>query len=213
MGWNRQESQDHGQVETILAISPQKKSALILCKDYYAEFLGPGAAIAPDEQCRQLVFIGAPRLIPMTDAEDCYKAYKNRLQWIRWLQKISQFSRNPLARSEHLLSSLEAFFGAAIVRDLDHDILAQLIGVFPQTIIQARYRYLLPLPSHHSHQNLSAEVSYWEPLHFNHALAIHSLHSPQKHLLPNTNYPSIGCGIAASIKSGTSVPLSCGQLT
>ncbi|MBC6423215.1 MAG: hypothetical protein GDA38_18120 [Hormoscilla sp. SP12CHS1] len=38
-------------------------------------------------------------------------AYNIRIQWMRWLQKITASEKNPIKRSEKLLFSLKEFFG------------------------------------------------------------------------------------------------------
>ncbi|MDJ1175887.1 hypothetical protein [Roseofilum capinflatum] len=162
------------EMKGIFAISPQKKSALILCNDYYAEFLGPGAAITSHEQGRQLVFIGSPELLPITNRQDYHQAYSMRLQWMRWLHKLTRFSPNPFCRTEKLLSSLEAFFGQETVEGLNPHVLAQLIGVLPQTVTQVRNsRYF-------TSATYLKGVSYWQPINFHRALEIHTLKPPSK---------------------------------
>ncbi|MDJ1169882.1 hypothetical protein PMG71_10630 [Roseofilum sp. BLCC_M154] len=162
------------EIKGVFAISPQKKSALILCTDYYAEFLGPGAAITSHEQGQELVFIGSPELLPITNRQEYHRAYSMRLQWMRWLHKLTRFSPNPFCRTEKLLSSLEAFFGQEIVQEINSQVLAQLIGVLPQTVTQVRNsRYF-------TSETYLKGVSYWRQINFDRALEIHTLNRPQK---------------------------------
>jgi len=165
-------------IQGVFAISPQKKSALILCTEYYAEFLGPGAAITSHEQGRELVFIGSPELLPITNRQDYHRAYSMRLQWMHWLHKLTRFSPNPFCRTEKLLSSLEAFFGSETVEGLNNQVLAQLIGVLPQTVTQVRNN------RHFTSESYLKGVSYWRQINFHHALEIHTLKPPQKKNLP-----------------------------
>lgn len=129
----------------LLAISEKKKSGLILCKGYHAEFAGPGAVVsAPVEQGYTLVIaIGSPEIVEVTTSEDRQKAYGRRIQWIRWLQRMTD-SHDPIQRAERLLSSFEAFFGAQLLLRLPTEALAQLVGVLPQTIatVRAQHRHL-----------------------------------------------------------------------
>ncbi|MDB9518038.1 hypothetical protein PN466_13895 [Roseofilum reptotaenium CS-1145] len=161
-------------IKGVFAVSGQKKSALILCTDYHAEFLGPGAAITSQEQGRELVFIGLPQLVPITNRQEYHHAYSMRIQWIRWLHKLTECSPDPFCRTEKLLSSLEAFFGLETVQELNSQVLAQLIGVLPQTVTQVRNS------SHLNQGKYLKDVSYWQRIQFHHALEIHTLKSPQR---------------------------------
>jgi hypothetical protein len=131
----------------LLAISQQKKSGLILCKAYHAEFAGPGAAIgsSAEEQYTAVIAIGSPEIIEVTTHEERQSAYSRRIGWIRWLQKIVD-NPDPIQRTEKLFSSFEEFFGRQILLDLPNEILAMLAGVLPETVARARlhHRYLRP---------------------------------------------------------------------
>lgn len=150
---------------SLLAISEQKKSGLILCKPYYAEFVGPGAAVSTpvEEGYTGVVTIGSPILVAAQDGEARQKAYGRRIQWMRWLEKISSDSAaTPQARTEKLISSFEAFFGADIVAKIPDEILALLIGVLPQTVSGVRPDNALSIG-----KNDGIAVSYWEPIAMN----------------------------------------------
>ena len=177
---NTQYNSDDKTDETLFIISPERRSGLILCHDYYAEFLGPGAAIAPYEQCHELVFIDSPVLIRASDRKAHDRAYRIRLDWIRWLQNITRSSPNSFYRTQNLLWSLEVFFGGETIKQLTDEVLARLIGVLPATVGQVRQYRPLNWP------NSSKVVSYWEPIHFNQAFEIHCLKCPQS----NTTSPS-----------------------
>ena len=169
----RQNFVENWETKGVFAISPQKKSALILCRDYHAEFLGPGAAITSQEQGKELVFIGSPQLLPIANSQDYHEAYSMRIQWMRWLNKLTQFSADPFCRTEKLLSTLEVFFGLETVQEINNQVLAKLIGVLPQTVTQVRNSY------HFTSETYLKGVSYWQKIHFNHALEIHTLNLPQ----------------------------------
>ncbi len=74
----------------LLAISEHKRSGLILCKPYRAEFAGPGAAVGTlvDQGCTAIIAIGSPEIIEIQTHEERQQAYGRRIQWIRWLQKL-----------------------------------------------------------------------------------------------------------------------------
>ena len=133
----------YGSSPRLLAVSQQKKSGLILCKPYHAEFAGPGAAVNSLEEQPYLgvIAVGAPDLVQVKTYQDRQNAYSRRIQWIRWLQKIAEH-QDPLQRAEKLLTNFEEFFGRDIVAQLPDVILSLLIGVFPQTISIARSQHL-----------------------------------------------------------------------
>lgn len=119
----------------LLAVSEQKKSGLILCKEYHAEFAGPGAAIcSPVERGYQtIIAIGSPELIPVVTPEERQRAYSRRIQWARWLQKIVE-QPDPVVRAEKILAGFEAFFGGQVATKLPLEAVALLVGVLPQTL-------------------------------------------------------------------------------
>ncbi|MBE9013792.1 hypothetical protein IQ250_26750 [Pseudanabaenaceae cyanobacterium LEGE 13415] len=128
--------------EPLFAISEHKKSGLILCKQYHAEFAGPGAAVncAVEPAYRAVIAIGSPELIATTTFEDRRRAYGRRIQWGRWLQRIVE-QPDPMVRAEKLLAGFEEFFGRQVVVGLPSEVLALLAGVFPGTIEQVRSQH------------------------------------------------------------------------
>lgn len=125
----------------LLTVGEQKRSGLILCKEFHAEFAGPGAAVAcSGEQSYQAVIaIGSPNLVPVQDWEARRKAYGLRIQWGRWLHKITDHP-DPVSRVERLFAGLEGFFGRQVVMSLPTEVLALLVGVLPSTVEAVRRR-------------------------------------------------------------------------
>ena len=132
-------------VEHLLAISEQKKSGLILCKEFHAEFAGPGAVVGSlvEPHYRAVIAIGSPQLISIKSLDDRRRAYGRRIQWGRWLQKIVDNS-DPTLRAERLLAGFEEFFGRQVVISLPSEVLAMLVGVFPGTIDAVRAQHWHP---------------------------------------------------------------------
>ncbi len=131
--------------DRLLAVGETKRGGLILCKSHYAEFAGPGAAIAcPAESAySSILAIGAPELIEVTHPTDRQRAYSRRIQWVRWLQKIV-FHADPVQRAEKLFLGFEEFFSSEVVSRIPDETLALLAGVLPQTItaVRSQNRYL-----------------------------------------------------------------------
>lgn len=128
--------------EQFLAIGEQKKSGLILCQEFHAEFAGPGAAVGSlvEPNYQAVIAIGSPELIPVATPEDRRRAYGRRIQWGRWLHKIVE-NPDPLLRAEKLLAGFEEFFGRQVVVSLPSEVLALLVGVFPTTIETVRAQH------------------------------------------------------------------------
>jgi hypothetical protein len=126
-------------LDRLLAINEYQKSGLILCKSYYAEFAGPGALVsaALEQSCTAIVAIGTPEIIEVVTPKERQKAYGRRIQWMRWLQKITDHPDSG-ERLEKLLYGFEAFFGRQVVQDLPREALALLVGVLPHTVARSR---------------------------------------------------------------------------
>ncbi len=131
----------------LLAVSENRKSGLILCQKFHAEFAGPGAAVftSVEQPYTAVIAVGAPEVSQIMTYSDRQKAYSRRIQWIRWLEKISD-SPNATQRAEKLLYSFEAFFDTAILTSLPDQVLALLAGVLPQTIasVRTQHRHMKP---------------------------------------------------------------------
>lgn len=126
----------------LMAIGEQRKSGLILCKHYHAEFAGPGAVVGSpvEENYRAVVSIGSPNMVLLETHEERQRAYSRRIQWGRWLQRIVD-NPDPIQRAEWLFTSFEEFFNYQVAANLPDPILALMIGVFPQTIQSVRSQY------------------------------------------------------------------------
>ena len=131
--------------QQLLSVGEHKRSGLIICKAYHAEFAGPGAIVGTlvEQACVSVIAIGAPEIVPVVTHQQRQTAYSRRIQWIRWLQKITEHT-DPIQRAEKLFASFEEFFGAQALISLSDDVLALLIGVLPSTIASVRSHYRLP---------------------------------------------------------------------
>jgi hypothetical protein len=126
----------------LLAIDERRKSGLILCKEHHAEFVGPGSAIAVqnEQNYKAIIAIGSPELLAVNSSSDRAKAYGLRIQWSRWLHRIADHP-DPLTRVERLFAGLEGFFSRQVVMSLPVEVLASLVGVFPQTVVRVRENF------------------------------------------------------------------------
>lgn len=123
----------------LLAVGERKRSGLVLCREYYAEFVGPGAAIYPASATSfaQVIAIGSPEIIEVTTYADRQQAYGRRIQWVRWLHRIVA-EAEPTQRAEKLFAGFEEFFGSEILAKIPDEVLALLAGVLPSTIGKLR---------------------------------------------------------------------------
>jgi hypothetical protein len=105
-------------VHQLLAVSEHKRSGLIICKAHHAEFAGPGAAVGTlvEQACVSVIAIGAPEIVSVVTHQQRQTAYSRRIQWMRWLQKITDHS-DAIERAEKLFASFEEFFGAQALSD------------------------------------------------------------------------------------------------
>jgi hypothetical protein len=128
--------------DRVVAISERKRSGIILCRPFYAEFVGPGAAIGnlSTQGYTLLVTIGDPDLVELSTPEALQRAYSRRIQWVQWLSKVVQ-QPDPIQRVEKLFTGFDAFFGSQVMVNLSDELLALLAGVLPHTVAQLRLRY------------------------------------------------------------------------
>ena len=167
----------------LLAVGEHKRSGLIICKAYHAEFAGPGAVVGTlvEQACVSIIAIGAPEIIPIVTYQQRQTSYSRRIQWIRWLQKIAEHP-DPIQRAEKLFASFEEFFGAQALVGLSDQVLALLIGVLPSTIATVRSHYPLPEPL----ASFALPPSY-EPMKFGSArLNPRLLHTSSSHTATRT---------------------------
>lgn len=127
---------------TLWAISEQHKSGLILCKEFHAEFAGPGAAISSfvEQPYRAVIAIGQPELKTINTLAERRQAYSRRIQWGRWLSKIAEHPQ-PVERIERLFAGLEGFFGRQVVTSIPAEVVAAMVGVLPETAQEVQERY------------------------------------------------------------------------
>lgn len=123
----------------ILQIDSRCRGGIILCKRHHAEFAGYGAAVGGicDIDCNRVIPVGEVSLIHPKSFPDRQKAFIMRQQWFRFTQKAME-SSVPLQRAYMILVMLEKYFGVEAVSSILDDVICQLIGVLPKTVIMAR---------------------------------------------------------------------------
>jgi hypothetical protein len=124
---------------TLMMINDRRAGGLILCKEYYAEFAGPGAAVGGlfDTDCTRLIPVGNLSLLTPQSHDDRQRAFKIRRQWIRLTQQFTDCPV-PLQRAQMILNQFETYFGAKTAAQVPDDVFALLVGVLPHTVRLAR---------------------------------------------------------------------------
>ena len=126
--------------EELLIVNSRKRNGLILCKEYHAEFAGPGAAVGSffDTNCRSVITVGELSLVYPENQEERQKAYLIRRQWIRLTHQLTD-NPVPVQRAQMILSQFENYFGAQTVESLPDEAFALLVGVLPHTVRTLRH--------------------------------------------------------------------------
>jgi hypothetical protein len=119
----------------LLVVNSRKRNGLILCKEYHAEFAGPGAAIGSffDLDCKHVIPVGDLSLIEPENQEERQKAYLIRRQWIRLTHQLTE-NEVALQRAQMILNHFENYFGADIIKEIPDEAFAMMVGVLPQTV-------------------------------------------------------------------------------
>lgn len=121
--------------EDLLIVNSRRRNGLIICKQFYAEFAGPGAAVGGffDVDCQQIIPVGELSLVYPSDQEERQKAYLIRRQWIRLTHELTD-NPMPLQRAQMILNQFENYFGAETIEQIPDEAFALLVGVLPQTV-------------------------------------------------------------------------------
>lgn len=119
----------------LLIVNSRRRNGLIICKQFYAEFAGPGAAVGGffDRDCQEIIPVGELSLVYPENQEERQKAYLIRRQWIRLTHQLTD-NPVPLQRAQMIMNQFENYFGADTVQKIPDEAFSLLVGVLPQTI-------------------------------------------------------------------------------
>ncbi|HSM80749.1 MAG TPA: hypothetical protein VLS96_03630 [Nodosilinea sp.] len=125
--------------EELWVVNSRRRNGLIIHKEFYTEFAGPGAAIGGglDADCRAVIPLGSLSLISPDSAEAQQKALKIRLQWVRLTQNFTD-KPVPIDRAQLILEQFKSYFDQSIVDQVPDEAFALLVGVLPYTVRRAR---------------------------------------------------------------------------
>ena len=128
--------------EELLIVNSRRRNGLIICKQFYAEFAGPGAAVGGffDVDCKEIIPVGELSLVYPSDQEERQKSYLIRRQWIRLTHELTD-NPVPLQRAQMILNQFENYFGAEAIQQIPDEAFALLVGVLPQTVRTLRHNH------------------------------------------------------------------------
>lgn len=122
----------------LLAVTEGEPSGLILQKPFFAEFIGPGAAVGGlfDLNCVTIYTLGQAEFTVPVSLEDRQTAFRRRIDNIASMQTLCQ-AEAPLRRAIDLLDMLCSRFSTDQIRSIPNDVLSKVVGVMPGTIAMA----------------------------------------------------------------------------
>lgn len=125
----------------LFIVSRRRRNGVILCKRFHADFAGPGAAVGGslDRDCTAIVPVGNLRLKDPESPQDLGDAYRIRRQWTILMRQLTETDA-PEKRARMVLSQFENYFSPEVVAQIPDAALGLMVGIFPQTIAEARPR-------------------------------------------------------------------------
>jgi hypothetical protein len=122
----------------LLAVTDSEPAGIILQKPFFAEFIGPGAAIGGlfDLKCVTIYTLGKAEFTAPATQEERQLAFRRRIDDIAAMQTLCQ-AEAPLRRAIDLLDMLCDRMGTTEIRSIPNEVLAKIVGVMPGTIAMA----------------------------------------------------------------------------
>lgn len=123
----------------IWMVNSRRRNGLILYKEFYAEFAGPGAAVGGsyDQDCRYVIPVGNLALLRPESHKERQNAYLIRRQWLKLTQQFTDQSA-PLQRAQMILNQFETYFDQPTIARIPDEAFAMLVGVLPYSVRLAR---------------------------------------------------------------------------
>lgn len=120
-------------------VNSRRRNGLILCKEFHAEFAGPGAAIGSvlDLDCQRVIPVGNLSLLRPEHHKDRQNAYLIRRQWIKLTQQSTDQSE-PEKRAQMVLTQFETYFDRDTIARIPDEVFALLVGVLPYSVRRTR---------------------------------------------------------------------------
>ena len=125
-----------------LSLTSDCQGGIILQKPFYADFVGPGAAVGSsfDINCTSVYVIGSVKFCASTIYSERQQAFQQRMSYTQQLQDILQVE-SPLERACLIMHQLGQWVGAEEAKKIPDNLVAQLAGLLPRTVVFARKKY------------------------------------------------------------------------
>lgn len=125
-----------------LSLTPGCQGGIILQKPFYADFVGPGAAVGSsfDTNCTSVYVIGPVKFCASIIYSERQQAFQKRMAYTQQLQEILQVDA-PLERASLILHQLSQWVGAEEAKKIPDELVAQLSGLLPRTVVFARKNF------------------------------------------------------------------------
>lgn len=125
-----------------LCLANDCQGGIILQKRFYADFVGPGAAIGSsfDVDCTSVYVIGAVKFCALSNYCERQQAFKKRMAYSERLQEITRLEV-PSKRALWILDQLYHWVGAEEAQKIPDELVAMLAGLLPKTVELARKIY------------------------------------------------------------------------
>ena len=127
----------------LLSLTTDCYAGLILQKPFYAEFVGPGAAVGSvfDMHCTSVYTLGSVEFWVPSNRTERQEAFQKRVTYIESLQKIT-LEQSPLRRAFLIVGQLCQWVGTKEASQVSHELIAQMVGVLPGTVAIAWQQYI-----------------------------------------------------------------------
>lgn len=128
----------------LLRIQPGCQGALIIQKQFYADFAGPGAAVGGsfDVDCLSVYVIGEVKFdVPVTYSQR-QQAFQTRMEYSKRLQSIAVIP-SALDRAMTILDQLFVGLDTDAISEIPSALIGQLAGVLTKTVNIIRQQRLL----------------------------------------------------------------------
>ena len=118
------------------------QGGIILQKPFYADFVGPGAAVGSsfDVNCTSVYVIGPVKFYASTIHSERQQAFQKRMAYSQRLQEILQVEA-PFKRAGSILRQLCQWVGVEEAKKIPDELVAQLAGLLPKTIVFSRQKF------------------------------------------------------------------------
>lgn len=118
-----------------LVLSPESSGWLILQRQFYAEVVGPGAAVGGtfDAQCQSVYVCGDVKLVSLGVDAERRMAYEKRMEQIQAMQAIL-LEFDPVQRGTRLIEQLIEWIGLQQTQQIPHELLCQMGGLLPHNV-------------------------------------------------------------------------------